>query len=121
MTSVLSNYAGNTALATLLNKKGLYLACHTSDPTVLGLLASEVAGGGYVRQPITMSVPGTKTCASTNAQVFPGMPACVVTYLAVWTSISAGNMIYSILLGTPLTVLASGQVLAAAGDVAVTL
>jgi hypothetical protein len=121
MTSVLSNYAGNQALAGLLNRKGLYLACHDTDPTVLGLLASEVAGGGYIRQRIIMSVPGTKTCASTNAQTFPGMPACVVTYLAIWTAISAGDMIVAILLPTALTVPASGQVLAAAGDIAVTL
>lgn len=121
MTSVLSNYAGNAALVDLLNRPGLYLACHTSDPTVLGLLATEVAGGGYVRQPITMSIPGVKTCASTNAQTFPGMPAATIPFFAIWTAISAGNMIVPIPLLTPLVVLASGQVLCAAGDIAVTL
>lgn len=121
MSSVLSNYAGNTALAVLLNRPGLYLACHTSDPTVLGLLSTEVAGGGYIRQSIGFSAPGSKTCASTNAQTFPGMPAVTATYLAVWTAISAGNMIFSLLLSTPLVVLASGQVLCAAGDIAITV
>jgi hypothetical protein len=120
-TSVLSNYAGNAALAHLLGP-GKYLACHVADPTVTGLLASEVAGGGYVRQPITMASPSGKTAVSTNAQIFPGMPACVVIGLAVWDAIAAGHMIFFKALVVPgITVTESGQLLAAAGDVAVSL
>jgi hypothetical protein len=121
MASVLSTFAGNTALGVLLHVKGRYLACHVTDPTVLGLSATEVAGGGYERQPVLFSAPGSKTCASTNAQTFAGMPACTVRYLAVWTAISGGDMIFAVVLGAALAVPASGQVLCAAGDVAVSL
>lgn len=121
MASVFSNYAGNAALALLLNAKGLYLALHTSDPTVTGLLATEVAGGGYLRQPITFSVPGSKTCVSTDAQTFPGMPAVTVTHLAVWTNISTGSMICSKELSPAIVVPESGHFLTAAGDIAVSL
>lgn len=120
-TSVLSNWAGNQALVLLLQRKGLYLAVHETDPGVTGDLATEVAGGGYIRQPILFSMPGSKTCASTNAQTFPGMPACVARYLAVWTAISGGQLIFPILLTPSITVPESGQLLAAAGDVALTL
>jgi hypothetical protein len=49
------------------------------------------------------------------------MPACTVRYLAVWTAISGGDMIFAVVLGAALAVPASGQVLCAAGDVAVSL
>lgn len=121
MPSVLSNYAGNAMLHSLLFLTPNFLACHTSDPTVTGLLATEVSGGGYGRASIRFTAPGSKTIASGTAQTFTGMPACTVTYLAVWTAISGGSMIFSILLGTPLVVPESGQVLCAVGDIAITL
>lgn len=121
MASVLSNYAGNLALATLLNGAPVYLALHTADPTVTGLPGTEVAGGGYARQRITFSAASSKTVTSTNAIDFPGMPACTVTYLAVWNATSSGNMIYSFALDTPIVVSTDGEFLAAAGDIALSL
>lgn len=121
MTSVLSNYAGGAALQQLLRSGTCYLALHTSDPTVLGLLTTEVSGGGYSRQVVTFGAPSGKTCVSTNAQVFPGMPVVVVTYLAVWDSSSAGNLLFTIQLSTPITTFLSGQFQVAPGDVAVSL
>lgn len=119
MPSVLSNFFGNAALAAL--QTGHFLALHESAPDVTGTPANEVGGGGYTRQPILMSPPSGKTTVSTNAQVFPGMPAVTVTDLAIWTALAGGNLCVIIHLTTPIVVLASGQVLCAAGDVAVSV
>lgn len=117
---VLSNWAANAALQIIL-PSGCYLSCHLSDPTPLGNTGSEVAGGGYVRQPIGFADATNRTRVSTNAQIFPGMPACLVTHLGVWTAIGGGHMTFAKKLNPPIPVLASGQFLAAAGDVALSL
>jgi hypothetical protein len=117
---VLSNYAGNLALSTLLGP-GKYLALHESDPTATAILATEVAGGGYARQPVTFAAPSSKTAVSTNAQVFPGLPVVVVTYIAVWDAAGGGHMIFALQLAVPEDTTLSGQFLAAVGDVALSL
>lgn len=120
MSDVLSNWAANTALQAML-PPGCYLAAHLADPGVLGSSGTEVAGGGYQRQPINFSYATNRTRVSTNAQIFPGMPGCIVRYLAVWTAIGGGHIVFTKLLPTPITVLPSGQLLAAKGDVAISL
>jgi len=119
MPSVLSNSFGNAALAAL--QHGHYLAAHLSAPDVTGTPANEVSGGGYIRQHITMSAPSGKTTVSTNAQLFPGMPACTVTDLAIWDALAGGLLCVIIHLTTAIVVSASGQLLCAAGDIAVTV
>lgn len=120
MADVLSNWAANTALLSVL-PPGCFLACHLSDPTPLGNTGSEVGGGGYQRQPIGFAAASNRTRVSNNAQTFPGMPACIVTHLGVWTAIGGGHMVFARKLPTPITVLVSGQFLAAKGDVALSL
>lgn len=120
MPDVLSNWAANAALDLVL-PTGCYLACHVSDPSPLGNTGSEVAGGAYQRQPISFADASNRTRVSVNAQTFPGMPACIVTHLAVWTAIGGGHLVFSRALLTPMPVLASGQVRTAAGDVALSL
>src|SRR3954465_4305968 len=120
MADTLSNWAANAALVIML-PKGCYLAAHLSDPTPIGNSGSEVAGGGYERQPISFAAAANRSRVSTNAQTFPGMPGCVVTFLGVWTSIGGGHLVFAKQLATPITVLESGQLLSAAGDVALSL
>lgn len=126
MTAVLSNYGGNAALSLLLRAAGLYLAAHTANPTATGDPATEVAGGGYARQPIKFSAPSGKASANTNKAYFSGMPACVVWGLAVWDSPGAGNMIAALELlsgSAPahITVDENGQLRVEVGDVAFAL
>lgn len=120
MTSVLSNYAGNAALALLLDGV-TWVALHESDPTVTGLLATEVAGGGYGRKQIRFAAASGKTRVSSTSQRFAGMPACVVAYIVGWDDPSAGHMIWTKELADPITVLVSGQLLIPKGDIAVSL
>jgi hypothetical protein len=117
---VLSNWAANAALELIL-PEGCFLSCHLSDPTPLGNTGSEVAGGGYIRQPISFAAATNRTRVSTNAQTFPGMPACVVTHLAVFTAIGGGHMVFVKKLNPVITVLASGWFIATVGDVALSL
>jgi hypothetical protein len=117
---VLSNWAANAALQLIL-PAGCHLGCHLTDPTPVGNIGSEVAGGGYERQPISFADASNRTRVSSNAQLFPGMPACIVGWLAVWTAVSGGHLVFARKLLVPIPVLESGQFLAAAGDVALSL
>jgi hypothetical protein len=117
---VLSDWAANAALNYIIPKSAV-LAAHLSDPTALGNAGSEVAGGGYQRQPISFAPSSNRTRVCTNAQIFPGMPQCIVAYLAVWTVIGGGFMVFAKKLATPISVLASGQLLSAVGDIAISL
>lgn len=120
MPDVLSNWAANTALQVIL-PSGCFLACHLSDPTALGVIGSEVGGGGYLRQLIKFGPASNRTRVSTNAQRFPGMPAVTVTHLGVWTAIGGGHFVFGKILPSPIVVYESGQMLVAAGDVALSL
>ena len=105
----------------LFNAGGLYLALHQADPTVLGDLDTEAAGGGYIRQPISLSIPGSKTVASTNGQLFSGLPELSVTDLAVWTDVSAGDLVVVKHLPTPVSVPLDGIYRLPRGGFAVSL
>jgi hypothetical protein len=119
MSSVLSNYGGNTALTAMLGQSGLYLALHLTQPTEVDPAATEVAGGGYIRRPIHFAAPSARSIVSSNDQTFAGMPACTVDYLVVWTAISGGSWIFYIdISSNPLIVPTSSHVLVAAGDIA---
>lgn len=119
MTSVLSNFAGNGFLNQYLSG---YLALHASDPTVTGDGSTEFVGGGYARKLITMSTPSGKTHVSTNGQLYAGLLAGTVNFLAFWTALSGGNMIWSIdITSKAIVVAASGSVNLVAGDVALSV
>lgn len=119
MTAALSQYGANLALNLLFRPRStLYLGLHYSDPD--GALPNEVVGGGYVRDNIAFAAPAARGVVSTNAQVFSGMVVDQVRYLGIWDSISAGNLVAKLYLGTDytLTTIEDGKVLLAAGDVA---
>jgi hypothetical protein len=121
MTDAISGYAANAALAALLNVSGLYLALHTSDPSVASdPTTTEVAGGNYSRQPLTFAVPSSRSTKSTNGQRFV-MPACTVTHMAVWNAASAGQFLFSTALSPALVAVDHSTFVVTAGDMAVSL
>jgi hypothetical protein len=119
-TDVLSNWAANAALEHIL-AGDCYLAAFLADPTPLGFVANEVAGGGYQPQPIKFAAASGRTRVSSSAQTFPGMPECTVTHLGVLTAISGGHLVFAKKLDTPIKVPQSGHLIVPAGDVAVML
>lgn len=119
--SVLSNWAGNIMLVLLLRHRQCWLAAHTSDPTVTGITATEVAGGEYQRRKLSFSEPSGKTAAGVNAVKFSSMPGCVVTHLAVWDAIADGNLIFTIELDEPIEVEATATLFVNPLDVGIQL
>lgn len=120
MTSVVSTYQGNLWLAQF-QVGSYYLACHETDPGVAGDRSTELGGGGYARQPISFGAPSGKALLSSNSQTFTGLLPTEIEFFAVWDDPVAGNLRWTIALSPALTPNASGQIVAAAGDVGIQL
>lgn len=115
----LGNWGANTALGSILNIAGLYLALHVSDPNVLDPSATELAGGGYSRQPIFFATVSGRTGVSSTAQNYSGLPAATINFLAVWTAVADGFLVFAKdITATPLIALASGFLYVQPGDMA---
>ena len=121
MASVLTNYLGNLMLSAQLVNQSAYLALFAAAPGVTGSLADEIAGGGYARQPITLTQPGSKTTANTDLIRFDAMPACVVTWLGVCDTISAGNLLVVVPAPFPISVDQDDAFVVPAGALAITI
>lgn len=79
-------HVGYTSPATV------YLALFTSatDPSGAG---TEVVGGSYGRQAITVGSSSGGDSLTTSDISFTGMPACTVTNVAVFDASTSGNML----------------------------
>ena len=119
--SVISNYAANAMLDSVLADKTVYVGLHISDPGVLGDYGSEVASGDYVRQVVTFSGAGSRTTGNTTLVQFLGMPECSVSHIAIWDSITTGNLISFKELLTPIAVTEGQTFVIPATKIAVTL
>lgn len=51
-----------------------------------GAAGTEVTGGSYAAQTITMGSASSGTAANTNSIAFTGMPSCTVVGLEIWDS-----------------------------------
>lgn len=70
----------------------LYLALFTTVTTDAGG-GTEVVGGSYARQAITLGVPSDGVSVSTNSQTFTNMPAVTIIDGALFDASVAGNML----------------------------
>lgn len=110
----LGSWAANLAATAVLDRSGLYLALHNAQPT-LGP-SSEMAGGGYVRQPISFTI-GSRGGVNSNLQTFSSLPAGTVNFLAVWSAISSGFLVFAVdISDDPLIVPSGGVVKVPPGD-----
>lgn len=126
LTAYIGTAEGNAWLQEHLTSRTCWLGLHETEPTAAGDPSTEVTGGGYVRQRIIFGSPSSKTVTSINNQIFSGMPATTIRWVAVWSAQFGGRVIAVIQLlsgGSPSSqsVPAGGQFLGAAGDVAVSL
>lgn len=110
-----SNYFENLMLNLMRSQNitapaNLYLALFLSDPGDDGVSGTEITYSGYQRQAITFSAPtssGSGLVTQNTAQItFPESPVSAgsVTYIAVFDSVSGGNMWLYGQLDTALTV-----------------
>lgn len=98
-----------------------YLSCHVTNPSLGGLGAGEVTGGGYVRQALTLSSVASRSVHNANAIEFISMPAVTVTYLGIYDAPTAGVLrAYIQVPGTGITLTAGGQLPINVGDLALT-
>ena len=99
-----------------------YLALYTSDPTDADT-GTEVSGGSYVRQPITMGAPSNGVSTNSAAIEYPQCTADwgIVAYVGIRDALTSGNLLYHTALDTSKTI-ANGDIFKiTAGNLSVTL
>lgn len=89
--------------ATLLNyslrNSTVYLALFLSDPGA-DATGTEVSGGSYARQPVTLGAPtivsGVETCINSAGVDFPTATVAwgTVAYWAIYSASTGGNMLW---------------------------
>lgn len=121
----ISNYLENAILDKVLRNTdfsvatGSYLSLHTADPGKTG--ADEVTGGSYARQAIAFDAAVTGSAGSSASESFTGMPACTVTHVGLWDTVTVGSFLWSGALSASKVVNSGDTFQFAAGDVIVTL
>jgi hypothetical protein len=99
-----------------------YLALYTSDPTDADT-GTEVSGGSYARQSITMAAPSNGVSTNSAAIEFPQCTADwgTVAYVGIRDALTSGNLLYHTPLDTSKTI-ANGDIFKiTAGNLSVTL
>ena len=97
----MSNYLDNALInATLRNTSytsptTTYLALYTSDPTDADT-GTEITGGSYVRQAITMGAPSNGASTNSSAIEFPQATADwgVISYVGIRDAVTSGNLLF---------------------------
>lgn len=78
-----------------------YLALYTSDPTDADT-GTEVTGGSYARQAITMGAPSNGVSTNSAAIEFPQATADwgTITHVGIRDAVTSGNLLYHSALDT---------------------
>jgi hypothetical protein len=73
----------------------VYLALYTTDPTDADT-GTEVSGGSYARQSITMAAPSNGVSTNSVAIEFPQATASwgTVAYIGIRDALTTGNLLY---------------------------
>ncbi len=124
----MSNYLENALINVTLRNTAyttpttVYLALYTTDPTDADT-GTEVSGGSYARQAITMGAPSNGVSVSSADISFPQCTVSwgTVAFVGIRDALTAGNLLYH----SPLTVSKAidvGDIFkVAAGSLSVTL
>lgn len=119
--SAATDYLENKIIDHLLRNQAysppatVYVALFTTATDDAGG-GTEVAGGSYARQAITLSAASGGTTSNTGALTFTNMPAATVTHAALMDASSAGNMLVHGALSVPKVVGAGDSLVIAIGD-----
>lgn len=71
----------------------VYGALMTATPNDTGG-GTEVAGGSYARQALTMGTPSSGTITNTLAVTFSAVPAATISHIAIYDASTSGNLLY---------------------------
>jgi hypothetical protein len=99
-----------------------FLALYTSDPTDADT-GTEVSGGSYARQAITMGAPSNGASTNSAAIEYPQCTADwgTVSFVGIRDAVTGGNLLYHTALDTS-KVIANGDIFKiTAGNLSVTL
>ena len=99
-----------------------FLALYTSDPTDADT-GTEVSGGSYARQSITMGAPSNGASTNSTAIEYPQCTADwgTVAFVGIRDAVTGGNLLYHTALDTS-KVIANGDIFKiTAGNLSVTL
>ena len=124
----MSNYLENALIngtlraTTYTAPSTVYLALYTSDPTDADT-GTEVSGGSYARQSITMGSPSNGVSLNTAAIEFPQATASwgTVAYIGIRDALTTGNLLYHSPLDTSKAIDAGDIFKIAIGSLSVTL
>lgn len=99
-----------------------YLALYTSDPTDADT-GTEVTGGSYARQTITMGVPSNGVSTNSAAIEYPQCTADwgTVSHVGIRDALTSGNLLYHTPLDTSKTISNGDIFKITAGNLSVTL
>ena len=124
----MSNYLENALINATLRATAytapttVYLGLYTSDPTDADT-GSEITGGSYARQSITMGAPSNGVSSNSAAIEFPQATADwgIVAYVGIRDALTGGNLLYHTPLNASKTI-ANGDIFKiTAGNLSVTL
>jgi len=124
----MSNYLENALINVTLRNTAytapttVYLALYTSDPTDADT-GTEVSGGSYARQSITMGAPSNGVSTNSAAIEFPQAGASwgTVAYVGIRDALTAGNLLYHSPLTTSKAIDTGDIFKVSAGSLSVTL
>lgn len=124
----MSNFLENALInATLRNTSytsptSVFVALHTADPTDAGT-GAEVSGGSYARKSATFGAPSNGVSVTSADVEFNQATANfgTVTHIAIWDSLTTGNMLYYTPLDSPKTIETGDIFKISAGNLTVTL
>jgi hypothetical protein len=99
--SEISNYLENALINVTLRNTAyttpttVYLALYTSDPTDADT-GTEVSGGDYARQSITMGAPSNGVSTNSAAIEFPQCTVAwgTVAFIGIRDALTTGNLLY---------------------------
>lgn len=124
----MSNYLENKLLDHTLRNVSytpaaqVYIALFTSDPSEDNL-GTEVSGGGYSRKLISFNAAGSGIITNSTDIIFDIASANWgnISHVAIFDSLSAGNMLYYGALTTAKTINSSDQLKIVSGDLSISL
>lgn len=99
----------------------LWLALHHESPDMSGVYASEIQGGGYVRQKVSFTSPASRAIFSLDAVTWDGLPQVTVSYVGAWNAQYNGDLVAFFEMPDPVYITSGGKVSFAAGDVALSI
>lgn len=99
----------------------VYAALFTATPSDTGG-GTEVTGGSYARQALTMGTPSLGTISNTATITFSSVPSGTITTLGVYDASTGGNLLYYQGLTSNIIVPSSGaaDIVFGVGDFSVT-